>query len=105
MGRAGIEHRCKPTGHHWDQEPADAHLLRAFCEHGPKRVCTPANKRLALAGLLRVGGTGLEPVTPSLSIRRIERWRLAHTRESASLSGLLSVPHVLVGVGWSPKAR
>jgi hypothetical protein len=97
-------------GHAWVEthrglNSATTRSVRAFCEHGLRGVSILVNERPACAGLLLVGGTGLEPVTPSLSIRRIERWRLADTRESAWLSGFLSVAHVLVGVGWCAKAR
>jgi hypothetical protein len=43
--------------------------VRAFCEHAYRAVSIRANERPAVAGLSKVGGTGLEPVTPSLSIQ------------------------------------
>jgi hypothetical protein len=56
--------------------------------------------RRAETSLRTLRGTGLEPVTPSLSIRRIERWRLADTGESPWLSGFVTVAYVLsVSVG------
>ena len=42
----------------------------------------------ACAGLLRMGGTGLEPVTPSLSIRSSVRARSLRCAQRARLSGI-----------------
>jgi hypothetical protein len=36
----------------------------------PRRVYSPENETRACAGALRVGGTGVEPVTSGLSSRR-----------------------------------
>jgi hypothetical protein len=54
---------------------------------------------------LSMGGTGLEPVTPSLSILSMELPRLTDTHETAWLSGFWPVGYVLAGVGWCAKAK
>ena len=63
------------------------------------------NEALHVLGLLRMGGTGLEPVTPSLSIRRIDQPRLRSTHQTARLLRFPAPARVSSGVGWSPKAR
>jgi hypothetical protein len=43
--------------------------VRPFCGHAVGHVSSLANKNPASAGLLQVGGTGIEPVTSGLSSR------------------------------------
>ena len=76
--------------------------LRALCEHGWNRVVPLEDENPRFAGASEVGGTGLDPVTPSWS-----RWRTTrtHARRGQCGYGGMSFAYALLATLDATKTK
>jgi hypothetical protein len=83
-----------------DPAPSAPQSLPQPCQQSPIR----ATKK-PLCRAFSMGGTGLEPVTPSLSILRTDALRLIRTCKSACTHSSAPEPPVTMCAGWCVNAR